>query len=100
MKSCTQFIKPLIWFLAVSVAGCGGGQSPILGGGGVSILSTVTDTTKPWVSAAVPVNLGSIAANASITATFNEAMTPATITAAPTFTVKETISGTNVPGGQ
>ncbi len=103
MNSRTQITKPLMGYMALLfaalVGGCGGGQSPILGGGGVSIVSTVTDTTKPRVSVTVPVSLGSVAANASITATFNEAMTPAAITAAPTFTLKETVSGANVPGG-
>jgi hypothetical protein len=46
----------------------------------------------------VPANAGTIAANASITATFNEKMNPTAVTAATTFTIKETVSGTNVAG--
>lgn len=99
MKRYESVTKPLKWFMAlllVAVAtGCGnGGNSPILGGGGLK-----GDTTRPRVAATVPVNTGSSAANASISATFTEAMAPATITAATTFTVKETVSGTNVAGG-
>ncbi len=101
MNSFTRVTKPLMWSVALLltaiVAGCGGGQNPILGGGGIG----VPDTTRPRVTVTVPKNTESVnaPANAAITATFSEAMAPATITAAGTFTVKETVSGANVPGG-
>jgi hypothetical protein len=102
MKSLHNIFQPLKWLaallLATSVVGCGGGQSPILGEGGKPLQSTLTDTTRPRVSLTVPANAATVAGNASISATFNEKMDSASVTAASTFTVKETVSGTNVPG--
>jgi hypothetical protein len=88
MNSFTRVTKPLMWSMALLltafVAGCGGGQNPILGGGGIG----VPDTTRPRVTVTVPVNAAVVApTNAAITATFTEAMAPATITAAGTFTL-------------
>jgi hypothetical protein len=47
---------------------------------------SVVDTTQPTVISTIPVNGGTIAVNDSVTATFSEAMRPATIGAA-SFTV-------------
>jgi hypothetical protein len=100
MNRIDSITKPLIGFaailLTVLVAGCGGSSSPILGGGGVG--PAKLDKTRPSVTVTVPANLGTLAANSAITATFSKDMAPATVTAAATFTVKETVSGTNVPG--
>jgi hypothetical protein len=58
------------------------------------------DTIRPRVTSTVPVNGAFIAPiNAAITATFSKPMAPATITTGTTFTVKETLTGINVPGG-
>ncbi|MDO8988887.1 MAG: ice-binding family protein [Sideroxyarcus sp.] len=102
MNRIDSMTRPLAGFmallLAVLVAGCGGGSDPILGGGGAAAPATLTDKTRPRVSVTVPANAGTLAANSSITAVFNESMAPATVIAAATFTVMETVSGTNVPG--
>lgn len=102
MKSLHSIYRPLKWLAALllvsSAVGCGGGQSPILGNGGGAVQAALTDTSRPLVSLTVPANAGTVAANASITATFNEKMAPASVTAATTFTVKETVSGNNVAG--
>lgn len=100
MNKFESITKPLKWLTALLlvsvVAGCNGAD-PILGGSG----NSTTDLTRPRVTSTVPANLEATfaPANAKITATFNEAMDPATITAAGTFTLKETVSGTNVAGG-
>jgi hypothetical protein len=77
----------LAWFLALAaaciLAACGGGQAPILGtGSGVSL--------PPAVSATVPVAqnppVTGVAINTRITATFNKAMNPGTLSTS-TFTL-------------
>ncbi len=102
MEISHNIFQPLKWLAALllvaSAAGCGGGQSPILGEGGGPLSATLTDTSRPLVSLTVPANAGTVAAGASITATFNEKMDPVSITAAATFTVKESVSGNNVAG--
>ena len=56
------------------------------------------DTTVPTVISTIPLNLATgVATNSDVTATFSESMDPLTITTA-TFTMKETVSGNNVPG--
>jgi len=98
MNKFESITKPLMWFTALVlvavVAGCNGAD-PILGGS----QNSTTDLTRPRVLFTVPAD-GAVnaPANAKITATFSEAMAPATITAAGTFTLKETVSGTNVAG--
>src|SRR5580693_9435069 len=53
----------------------------------------------PVVTATIPANgAGNVPLNQRITATFNQPMNPATITAAGTFTVTVTGGGTAVPG--
>lgn len=104
--------KPLMWFMALLltafVAGCGGGsgggRDAILGGGGAPTPATLVDVIKPRVTVTVPATTSpgptaGPAANAAITATFTEAMAPATITTLGAFTVVNTTAGgTNVAG--
>ncbi|MDP2241613.1 MAG: ice-binding family protein [Burkholderiales bacterium] len=111
------------WFMALLLsallAGCGGGGSGIgsgIGDSGPAVLPGAAGTpgaatTNPTAISASPANnainvptstSGSGAApvvtGTLVTATFNETMNPLTITPVGTFTLKETISGTNVPG--
>lgn len=113
--------KPLTWFMALLLsaflAACGGGG----GGGGTGAGAAATSiapgavcsaagATIPTVTASEPSNgnqFASISTGAGpgklITASFSLVMDPATINSAPagtllTFTVKETVSGANVPG--
>ena len=80
-KIITQPLNWLVAFLLVAfVAGCGSG-----GGNGTRI----ADTTAPTVISTAPVDLApNIAINTNITATFSEAMNPATINST-TFTLKQ-----------
>jgi len=60
--------------------------------------AAAADSTAPTVNSTVPVNLATgVVINSKINATFSEAMDPLTVTTA-NFTVKEAISGNNVPG--
>lgn len=81
----------LIAFMLSALVGCGGGGSPILGGGGAGALtpSTLVDVIKPRVTVTVPANAAlTQPANAAITATFTEAMAPATLVSpATSFTL-------------
>jgi len=83
-----------MWFatllLVVFMAGCADGLGQ--GGGG--------GAGAPTVSATVPIiSATGVCTNKQLTATFSEAMAPATIISPATnVTVKETVSGTNVPG--
>ncbi len=125
MKTLGRFSKPLTWFMALLLtafmAGCGGGGS---GGSntGAAVLPGAAGTpgasaTDPTVGTASPSNsatnvptstnswngVGNVVTGTLATATFTEAMDPATINSSPagtllTFTLKETASGTNVPG--
>ncbi len=76
--------KPLPWFMALLltaiVAGCGGDATdPILGGGG----AVKQADARPRVSLTNPVaDAPAVATNTKITATFSEAMAPATISTA------------------
>lgn len=117
---------PLMWFMALLLStlmvGCGGGGG---GGGSTTAASASTalpgaagtagaNATNPTVISSNPANLATnvptstnswdaigainVVTGTQVIATFNEAMNLATITAAGTFTLKETISGANVPG--
>jgi hypothetical protein len=118
--------NPLMWLmallLAAVVAGCGGSDGVLAstspGTSSTTVLPGVAGTTganatNPTVISASPGNLatnvptsteswtaasGVVASGTLVTATFDAAMTPATITAAGTFTLKATTAGTNVPG--
>lgn len=124
MNGFGNFSKPITWLaallLAAFVAGCGGGG----GGGGAAppatpanVIPGVAGTagaaaTNPTVISSNPSNnavnvptsnSGSGAApvvtGTLVTATFNAAMNPATIVSPLlTFTLRETVAGTNVPG--
>jgi hypothetical protein len=94
----------ILALLPVFVAGCGGGGlDPVLGSPAVATVvtaatPTVADTTRPTVVLTVPgANALNVATNTRITATFSEAMDPATITAA-SFTVTNTTLGAAVAG--
>lgn len=105
MNRFESIAKPLMWFMALLLAalaaGCGGGGggAPILGSGGAAApltVATLLDVTKPRVALTFPANLEALNApiNAAITATFNEAMAPATINSpAVSFTVLDTTTG-------
>ncbi len=112
--------------LSALLAGCGGGGSDGNGGvlpngsiaAGLNAVPGVAGTagaaaTNPTVVSANPANnatglptsingtvlgVNNIQTGTQVVATFSEAMNPATITPVGVFTLKETISGTNVPG--
>lgn len=108
------------WFMALLLsallAGCGGGgrQTETPGPGATAVLPGAAGTpgasaTNPTVGSASPSNSatnvptqtngsGNVVTGPLLTATFNEPMNPATITPVGTFTLKETITGTNIPG--
>lgn len=111
--------QPRTWLMALLLtafmAGCGGGG----GGGAVPVASTAVlpgaagtpgaAATNPTVGSASPgdgaTNVptstsgpGVLVTGTRLTATFSQAMDPLTITPVGTFTLKETIAGTNVPG--
>lgn len=127
MNRLENIKKPLLWFmallLAAVVAGCGGGDGvPAANPPGTNsstVLPGVAGTaganaTNPTVISASPANLatnvatstehwdaatsGVVSTGTLVTATFNAAMDPATITPVGTFTLKKTIAGTDVPG--
>ena len=84
--------------LPAFLVGCGGsGLDPILGSPGVGIVP-LTDTSRPTVVLTAP-TAGALAVptNAKVTATFSEAMNPATISAT-SFLLTNTTLGTAVNG--
>lgn len=126
MNKFESITKPLAWFMALLltafIAGCGGNDgvpaaNPPPGASSSTVLPGVAGTTganatNPTVISASPANLATnvvtstnswngtinVVTGKLVTATFNAAMAPATITAAGTFTLKTTTAGTNVPG--
>ena len=90
MNRLESIIKPLKWstalLLAAFVAGCGGGATdPILGGGG----AVAQAGSRPRVTLTVPMNAASgVARNANITAAFSKVMNAATLTTS-TFTLNQ-----------
>lgn len=90
------------WLLALLIgaltAGCGsGGRDPILGFDG-PLLPAFPDRTQPRVIFTVPADGDTgVATNTQISATFSEAMAPATINAT-TFTVTNDTTATAVVG--
>lgn len=110
MNRFDSIIRPLKWLsgllVIAFVAGCGGGGggggvTPILGDGGGLTPATLVDVTKPRVTVTVPVNAATTQpANAAITATFTEAMAPATLSSpAASFTlVDNAVPGTLLGG--
>lgn len=111
-----MFVMPFL--LAMFVVGCGNGEAPTAapgGGGGSSTAPTVTPGTPgtdPRVTSSSPTNLainvptssagegaGAPSTGKLVTATFSEAMDPATVISPElTFTLKETVADTDVPG--
>lgn len=106
MKKLERYYRPLPWLSAVLLtallAGCGGsGKDPVLGAAVVTqapqpttapVVTPTPDTTRPRVSSTVPVTTNpgptpNVASNTAITAVFSEAMAPASITAAGTFSL-------------
>jgi len=74
----------------IILPGCGGG-----GGGG----GHWDEPTAPTVTSTDPADIATgVCVNKIVTATFSKAMDASTITAAGTFTVKETVTGNNKPG--
>lgn len=90
MNGIMDATKPLLWSAALLligfVAGCGGNSS-----------SSPADTVAPTTSSTAPLDAATLVPlNASVTATFSEAMTPSSISAT-TFTLKQgtaTVAGT------
>ena len=96
MNRIESISKRLMWFVALLltgfVAGCGGG-----GGGQDSILGTGEIGFSPLASSTTPVNQAvNVTVNSKLSATFNVAMDPSTITTA-SFTLAGPGS-TPVPG--
>ena len=99
MNRFKRVAKPLTWYMALLfaalAAGCGGGEGrdPILGAGLPPLASaTLTDLIKPRVTLTAPVTTSPgptlvAPSNAAITATFTEAMNPATICGSTSLTV-------------
>lgn len=88
MKNFESVLKSLQWLMALLFVAVAAGCN---NGGG-----STGDTTAPTVSVTVPVSAATdIATNANITATFNEAMTAASITNT-TFSLKQ--GTTDIPG--
>ena len=111
--TCAWFTALLLSALLAGCGGSGGGSaSPGTGVGAVlpGAPGTVgASATNPTVGSASPgsnatnvptqVNgSGNVVTGSLLTATFSEAMNPLTITPLGTFTLKETIAGTNAPG--
>lgn len=108
MNRFENFTKPLMWLMAlplvIFVAGCGGGggNGSILGGPPPLTQATLTDLIKPRVTVTFPATTipgpTMVApANAAITATFTEAMAPATISATSFTVVNTTTPGAVIP---
>lgn len=122
MNSFGSLIKSRTWFMAVLLAavitGCGGGGGgiavPVTDTAGTAVLPGAAGTpgaaaTNPTVGSASPgdgaTNVptstsgpGALVTGTRLTATFSQAMDPLTITPVGTFTLKQTIAGTDVPG--
>jgi hypothetical protein len=98
MNKLKNFTKPLRWFSALLLialaAGCNNSDSdPILGGSvGESAAIVVADTSAPTIIrvSVTDGTIGVMRLNQDITATFSEAMDPATLTEGTTFTVCST----------
>jgi hypothetical protein len=116
MSKFASFCKPRTWLsallMAVFVVGCGGGGG---GSGGTTGSTTVlpgaagttgASASDPTVGSSSPRNGAtnvptseSAGVGTRLSATFTQAMDPTTINSPLlTFTLRETVSGTNVPG--
>jgi len=88
MSNFESYFRILTWLIALLLsafaAGCGGGgQGPILGGGGIAALAPMVTATAPL--ATTPIVTG-VELNSKITATFTKDMASATISTL-TFTL-------------
>ena len=105
--------RSLTWLMALLLtgvmAGCGGGggDGTTAGGGagaggavlpGAGASPTVASSSPGAGTTGVPVSGPGGVGGPLLTATFGQAMNPATVIAAGTFTVKVTSTGANVPG--
>ena len=122
MSRFNGFSRTPMWLtallLAALVAGCGGGGGSGGGAAGATVLpgaagSPGASATDPTVISSTPANLatnvptstdtGAGVTGRQVTATFSQPMDPVTLNSNPagtlaTFTLKETVAGTNVPG--
>lgn len=124
MNKFGRLYKPPMWFaallLAALAAGCGGGGGGAGSGTGSGTGAAVVPgaagapgaaVTDPTVRSASPSDgatnvptstsgsgAAPIVTGTLVTATFSEVMNPLTVTPTGTFTLKEKVSGTNVPG--
>src|SRR5450759_1714422 len=88
MSHFESYLRILTWLIALLLsafaAGCGGGgQGPILGGGGIAALAPMVTATAPLATASI---VTGVEINSKITATFTKDMAPETI-GTSTFTL-------------
>src|ERR1035437_9947051 len=88
MSNFESYFRILTWLIALLLsafaAGCGGGgQGPILGGGGIAALAPMVTATAPLATASI---VTGVEINSKITATFTKDMAPETI-GTSTFTL-------------
>ena len=112
---CGWFMALLLSALLAGCGGGGGGTASSIPDSGTAVLPGAAGTpgaaaTDPTVGSASPTSsatnvptstnsTGNVVTGTLVSATFTQAMNPATIISpALTFTLKETVSGTNVPG--
>src|SRR5450759_735362 len=81
MSNFESYFRILTWLIALLLsafaAGCGGGgQGPILGGGGIAALAPMVTATAPLATASI---VTGVEINSKITATFTKDMAPETI---------------------
>lgn len=106
------------WFVALALsallAGCGGGGGGSGTGPGATVAPGVAGTpgaaaTDPTVGSSSPANnatniatstnsTANVLTGTQLSATFTQAMNPTTVTPVGAFTLKQTVTGTNVPG--
>jgi hypothetical protein len=112
MDRLESLFKPLMWSMALLMvallAGCGGGSMPFVPNGATIAPGTQgTPAGSPTVVSSSPSNgatnvptstnnSNNVVTGKTVTATFSQAMNPATINSS-SFTLKET-TGNNVPG--
>ena len=94
-KARQMYLLFIVILSVFSITGCGGGgsdgQAPVLGSGDAVI--------APRVTLVSPLNNATgVTLNRNITATFSKEMTPATVTAAGTFTVAKVSDGLPIAG--
>ncbi len=110
--TCGWFVALLLSALLAGCGGGGGGSAP----SGAAVVPGAPGTpgaaaTDPTVTSSNPSNgatnvptstsgpgAAPVVTGTLVTATFTQAMNPLTVTPVGTFTLKETISGANVPG--